>query len=187
MHEDNCNCILQEKDIPSLVQLCLRTEQDSGLAENSLKELKRYFNEFTYHYKSQNVHSVKELTPEFLRHYADQRCDGTGPNLKKAVVWSLRKFGKHIALLQVVKENPARHLRHPRFHPRSELPEYLSEAQLRILMENAANCLSKMDFAILSLLTTAGLRPYEITAIRQRGRAPYDRSSLLIAVGKIVP
>ena len=187
MHEDNCNCISQEKDIPSLVQLCLRTEQDSGLAENSLKELKRYFNEFTCHYKSQNVHSVKELTLEFLRHYADQRCDGTGPNLKKAVVWSLRKFGKHIALLQVVKENPARHLRHPRFHPRSELPEYLSEAQLRILMENAANCLSKMDFAILSLLTTAGLRPYEITAIRQRGRAPYDRSSLLIAVGKVVP
>ena len=42
MHEDNCNCISPEKDIPSLVQLCLKTEQDSGLAENSLKELKRY-------------------------------------------------------------------------------------------------------------------------------------------------
>ena len=101
MHEDNSNCISQEKDIPSLVQLCLKTEQDSGLAENSLKELKSYLVEFTYHCKSRNIHSVKELTPEFLKCYADQRCDGTGPNLKKAVAWSLRKFGKHIALLQV--------------------------------------------------------------------------------------
>jgi len=168
MHEDNCNCISQEKDIPSLVQLCLKTEQDSGLAENSMKELKRYLNEFTKYCDIHDIQSVNELTPEFLKCYADQRCDGTVPNLKKAVVWSLRKFGKHIALLQVVKEDPARHLRHPKFHPRSELPEYLSEAQLRILMEHAANCLPKMDFAILSLLTTAGLRPYEITAIKQR-------------------
>ena len=34
MHEDNCNCVSQEKDILSLAQLCLKTEQDSGLAEN---------------------------------------------------------------------------------------------------------------------------------------------------------
>jgi site-specific recombinase XerD len=137
------------QDIYSLVQLCLKTGQDSGLADNSLKELKRYLNEFTYHCKSQNVHSVKELTPEFLRRYADQRCDGAGPNLKKVVVWSLRKFSRHLAMLQVMKEDPARHLRHPKFHPRSELPEYLSEAQLRILMEHGANCLPKMDFSIL--------------------------------------
>jgi hypothetical protein len=32
------------QDIYSLVQLCLKTGQDSGLADNSLKELKRYLN-----------------------------------------------------------------------------------------------------------------------------------------------
>jgi hypothetical protein len=34
------------QDIYSLVQLCHKTEQDSGLADNLLKELKRYLNEF---------------------------------------------------------------------------------------------------------------------------------------------
>jgi hypothetical protein len=32
-----------------------------------------------------------------------------GPTLKKAVVWSLRKFGKYLALLQVVNKDPAQH------------------------------------------------------------------------------
>ena len=104
MHEDNCSCISQEKDMLSLAQLCLKKEQDSGLADNSLKELNRYLNEFTTYCDIHDIQSVNELTPELLKCYADQRCDGTGPNLKKAVVWSLRKFGKHIALLQVVKE-----------------------------------------------------------------------------------
>jgi len=60
-----------------------------------------------------------------------------------------------------VKEDPARHLRHPKFHPRSELPEYLSEAQLRILMEHAANvCFAQLGYKTFYfgyLLTSQGI------------------------------
>lgn len=90
----------------------------------------------------------------------------SGPNLKKAVVWSLRKFGKFLSLIQLVADDPAKNLRHPKFNPRSELPDYLSETELRTLLEYAANNRNERDFAIISLLATTGLRPKEVTSIK---------------------
>ena len=167
MHgNQNINIILRD-NINPLVQLCLQTEQDRGLSKNSIVELKRYLNEFSTYCEYQNIYSVKEITPPFLKDYINQRCESAGPNLKKAVVWSLRKFGKHLALLQVVKEDPAKNLRHPKFHPRSELPEYLSASQLKNLLEYAANNLELCDFAIISLLATTGLRLNEIAGCKR--------------------
>ena len=154
MHENQDVNIVSRDNIKPLIQFCLQAEQDRGLSKNSIVEIKRYLNEFSTYCECQNIYFVKDLTPPFLKDYMDQRCKSAGPNLKKAVVWSLRKFGKHLALLQVVKEDPARNLRHPKFHPRSELPEYLSASQLKNLLEYAANNLELRDFAIISLLAT---------------------------------
>jgi len=126
MHENQDVNIVYRDNIKPLIELCLQTEQDRGLSKNSIIELKRYLNEFSTYCECQNIYSVKEVTPPFLKDYIDQRCKSAGPNLKKAIVWSLRKFGKHLALLQIVEDDPARKLRHPKFHPRSELPEYLA-------------------------------------------------------------
>lgn len=93
----------------------------------------------------------------------------------------MRKFGKHLALLQVVKEDPARNLRHPKFHPRSELPEYLSAFQLKKLLEYAANNLEPRDFAIISLLATTGLRPNEIV-ICKRNNVHLNRHCIYVHV-----
>ena len=67
--------------------------------------------------------------------------------------------------MQIVTDDPAKNMRHPTFHPRSELPEYLSETELRMLLGYAACRLEKRDFAIISLMTTTGLRPHEIVNI----------------------
>ncbi len=166
MHENHLIDVPPAKDIHVLAQRCLRAEMDRYLSKNSMKELQRYLNEFTLYCNNHGIHSANEITPSFLKCYADQRCEGAGPDLKKAVVWSLRKFGKHLTLLQVVKDDPARNLRHPKFHPRSELPEYLSESQLRRLLEHAAYSREGRDFAILSLMATTGLRPNEIVTIK---------------------
>ena len=167
MHGNQDVNIISRDNINLLIQLCLQTERDRGLSKNSIVELKRYLNEFSTYCEYQNIYSVKEITPPFLKDYINQRCESAGPNLKKAVVWSLRKFGKHLALLQVVKEDPARNLRHPKFHPRSELPEYLSASQLKNLLEYAANNLELCDFAIISLLATTGLRLNEIAGCKR--------------------
>ena len=85
-----------EKDIHVLAQRCLKAEMDRGLSKNSIKELQRYLNEFTVHCSNHGIHSANELTPSFLKCYADQRCEGAGPDLKKAVVWSLRKLANGV-------------------------------------------------------------------------------------------
>ena len=181
MHENqDVNIVLRDK-IKPLIQRCLQTEQDRGLSKNSIVELKRYLNEFSTYCECQNIYSVNDLTPSFLKDYIDQRCKSAGPNLRKAIVWSLRKFGKHLALLQVVKENPARNLRHPKFYPRSELPEYLSASQLKNLLEYAANNLELRDFAIISLLATTGLRPNEIV-ICKRNNVQLNRHCIYVHV-----
>ncbi len=39
--------IVSRDNIKSLIQLCLQTEQDRCLSENSIIELKRYLNDFS--------------------------------------------------------------------------------------------------------------------------------------------
>jgi site-specific recombinase XerD len=167
MHENQDVNIVSRDNIKPLIQLCLQTERDRGLSKNSIIELKRYLNDFSTYCECQNIYSAKDLAPPFLKDYIDQRCKSAGPNLKKAIVWSLRKFGRHLALLQVVEDDPAKNLRHPKFHPRSELPEYLSASQLKNLLEYAANNLELRDFAIISLIATTGLRPNEVVSCKR--------------------
>ena len=159
--------LLEKNDIDCLIQRCLKVEQDRKLSVNSIKELKRYLMELCKHCKVKGISSPTQLHPDFLRKYSEYRCVNACPNLKKAVVWSLRKFGKFLNLIQVVSDDPAKNLRHPKFHPRSKLPEYLSETELRKLLEYAANNKGKRDFTIISLIATTGLRPKEITSIKR--------------------
>lgn len=144
----------------------MTAEEDRNLSANSLIELKRYLKEFVTYCRGREISSAAELTPAFLKAYADQRCNDKSPLLKKAVVWSLRKFGNYLALLQVVERNPARNLRHPKIHPRSQLPVYLSQKELRIFLAYSASNLKQRDFIIISLLTSAGLRPNEIAKLK---------------------
>ena len=172
MYEKLQNDIPLKEDIHGLMRHCLKTEKNLGLSEKTIKELSRYLNEFIVYCKNQSIQTVEGLTPDFLKSYVEQRSATGGPKLKKAVVWSLRKFGKHLALLQVLNEDPARNLRHPTFHPRAELPEYLSEQELHRLLEYAAHNLNTRDFAILSLFSTTGLRPNEIATCTRSNFLP---------------
>jgi len=157
---------LKKNDIDCLIKHCLKVEQDRKLSVNSIKELKRYLMEFGKYCKVNGISSPAQLSPNFLKEYTEYRCTTASPNLKKAVVWSLRKFGKFLNLIQVVSDDPAKNLRHPKFHPRSRLPEYLSETELRKLLEYAANNKGERDFTIISLLASTGLRPKEITSVK---------------------
>ena len=161
------SCKIPKPTIFSLVQHCLEAEESRSLSVNSLKELRRYLNEFTTYCRNQELTSVDGLTPAFLKTYAEQRCIDKSPVLKKAVVWALRKFGNYLALIQVVPKNPARDLRHPKMHPRSQLPRYLSQKELRLLLKYSALHLNQRDFLIIMLLASTGLRPNEIVLLKR--------------------
>ena len=160
------SCQIFNPFIPTLVQHCLKAEENRSLSANSLKELRRYLKEFTTYCREQELTSVDELTPVFLKAYTEERCYNKSAVLKKAVVWALRKFGNYLTLVQVVKRNPARDLRHPKIHPRSQLPKYLSPKELHLLLEYSALHLNQRDFLILSLLASTGIRPNEIVLLK---------------------
>lgn len=157
---------VSQYSIGTLAQRCLKAEEDRSLSANSLKELRRYLKEFVTYCQEQTIASANELTPAFLQTYIGKRCSDKGPLLKKAVVWALRKFGQYLALIQVVQQNPASQLRHPKLHPRSQLPKYLCSNELRALLSYSASHLNQRDFIIISLLASAGLRPNEIAKLK---------------------
>ena len=119
--------------IYELVNDCIESEAERGIEKTTLKELRRYLHEFA-DYCQQNPITVEQISSDFMRRYVQFRGEGRGPNLVKAVVWSLRKFGAFLVLRNILSENPARPLRHPKMSPRSQLPKYLSESQLKTLL-----------------------------------------------------
>ncbi len=149
-----------------LVNDCIELEAERGIAETTIKELNRYLHEFANYCQQKSI-SVEQISSEFLLHYVQSRSTGLGPDLIKAVVWSLRKFGAFLVLRSILSENPARPLRHPKRSPRSQLPRYLSEIQLETLLHSAAQKLNKRDFAIVGLICSTGMRPFSVAALKR--------------------
>jgi len=157
----------KEPKISQLVDDCIEFEDNRGLAIKTLIELERYLKEFVKYCQSKGFSTPSDLTPELLKDYVEG-CWGRGNfPLVKAVVWAIRKFGAYIYLIQIVQENPARYLRHPKMPKRAHLPEYLSVEQLRQLLTTCAVTRSFQDFTILSLLASVGLRNNEIVTLNQ--------------------
>ena len=149
----------------ALIDDCLENEKNLGLGESSLEELNRYLNGFADYCKDR-LKRLSDLSPVFFKDYVETRCEHTGPSVVKALVWSLRKFGAFLNLRQILPENPAKPLRHPKFPLRKELPAYLCTDDLRKLLTLAAKKCNQRDFAILSLMAGTGLRPADIARIK---------------------
>ena len=150
--------------IYALVNECIESEIERGLAKATVKELERYLHEFSEYFQSKMI-NIEDLTADFFRQYVQERGKGLGADLIKAVVWSLRKFGAFLVLRNILPDNPAKPLRHPKMSPRSQLPQYLTTDQLRRLLHYAAQKMSRRDFAVLSLICSTGMRPSSVTAL----------------------
>lgn len=150
--------------IYELVTECIDAEKQRGLRPETLKELTRYLHEFAG-YCQHKIDRMEDMTSDFLREYVMIRSKDRGKELKKAVVWSLRKLGAFMVLCGKLENNPAKPLRHPKFPPRSKLPIYLKEDEIRTLLVHAANHMEKRDFAVLSLITATGMRPSAVSAL----------------------
>ena len=154
-------------EIGEAVRRCLLAEKELGLAERSLRSCGGYLRQFAEHCRELGVRKASELTTALVTGYIAQRGAAGGPPLVKSLVWSVRKLCAYLCLRGILVENPARDLRHPPLCPRAQLPEYLSAAQLRRLLRTAARDRPAQDFAILSLIATTGLRPFEVAGLRR--------------------
>ena len=155
-------------DLPRLVEQCLATERELGLAEKSLRECGRYLREFAQHCVREGVRSITDITTSFLTDYIETRSRAGGPALTKHLVWSIRKLFGYLTVRQLLRANPARDLRHPPISPRAHLPEYLNATQLRELLTRTAQDRPLQDVAILLLIATTGMRPFEVAGLKRR-------------------
>jgi integrase/recombinase XerD len=87
----------------------------------------------------------------------------------------MRKLFSFLALRQIITDNPAGHIPHPKARPREKLPTYLKPAELSALLETAAQKRNLQDFTVLSLLATVGPRPHEIAKLRLKDVFPEEQ------------
>jgi integrase/recombinase XerD len=152
--------------IASLTAKCVDSELVRGLSLRSISELRRCFSLFQEYVRSQGLRDFADFTPQTVKDFLLQVNPTDSPAQGKTYVWSMRKFFGFLSLRQIVTDNPARHIPHPKARPREKLPMYLKPAEIRALLETAATVRDLQDFTILSLLVTTGPRPHEIGKLR---------------------
>jgi site-specific recombinase XerC len=112
--------IPQKEEILSLSHLhdsCLQAEKIRNISDRSLKELRCHLDSFSTFCRERGLRSLQELTPAFLKDFLLFRNPEGKASLGKALVWTLQKFGTHLALLQRLYHNPAAVLSHPKIFP----------------------------------------------------------------------
>jgi len=152
-------------DLAPLIQACLESEKSRSLSRRSLDELRHYLTDLAEYCRQSNLQSLSDIAPAFLKDFVQRYSSAC---LVKAAVWTVRKFGAYLALLQYLPQNPAKDLQHPRISRRAKLPEYLKPGELRSLLETAVERRSLAEVTVLSLLATAGLRPHEVAQLRRK-------------------
>ena len=155
-------------DLCDKITACIRSEQARKLSERSITELTIHLNRLDEYCRLRRIEHVSECSPAFLKDFILHANPTASPAQTKAIVWSLRKFFGYLTLWQDCGNNPAAALSHPKLSPRRIIPDYLSAAKLRTLMEYVAEHGTLSDMTILSLLATVGARPKEICLLRRQ-------------------
>jgi len=153
-------------DISHLVDQCIHAECVRGLSRRSVAELRHHLGSFAAFVVEHSVASLDGITPLLIKDFLLDANPAGSASVGKAMVWTLRKFGAFLALRQLLPDNPAKGIGHPKARPREKLPEYLKAGRLRVLMESAALTHSLQDLTVLALLSTTGARPVEIARLR---------------------
>lgn len=148
------------------IDLCLIFEKQRNLSKKSLSELERYFSHLLEYIKEKSIQTIEELTPPFFTNFLLSKSTGSNAPYIKALVWALKKIGAFLFIKKIVEKNPTTHLRHPKISKRSKIPEYLSDKQLFIFLKEGSKR-SLMDFCIISLLSTMGLRTHALAVLKK--------------------
>jgi len=149
-------------DINPLIDACVEHAESRKLGNRSCKEIRFILSRLSAYCTKEKINSIHELTPALLQDFILEYPGKNSAAQVKPVVWVLRKFGAFLALLQLLPDNPARHLSHPKHNRREKLPNYLRPNELSTFLETTVNHFSKTEQAAICLLAIAGLRPHEL-------------------------
>jgi len=164
-YSDTANKNKDSIDLLPYIRGCLDAERARNLSERSIKELGMHLGKLHSYCNKQEIGALNEMSPVFLKGFLLAYNPDSSASLGKALVWTLRKFFSFLTLNQLIPENSAQSLKHPKISPMANLPQYLSAGELRTLMETTAKTGSLLDMTVLSLLATVGARSHEIAAL----------------------
>ena len=153
-------------DINPLIDACVEHAESRKLGKRSCKEIRFILNRLAEYSQEKKLKSLHALTPAFLQDFILFYPTKQTPSQVKSIVWVLRKFGAFLALQQLLPDNPAKQLSHPKHNRREKLPNYLQPNELHTILETAVNHFSKTQLAAICLLVNAGLRPHELRELQ---------------------
>jgi site-specific recombinase XerD len=169
--------------VAGLTKKCIDSEVKRGLSERSVSELTRTFHRFIEYLRLKKIRTFDECSATTVKDFLLHTNQSASAAQGKTYVWSLRKLFAYLSLRQILPENPARHIPHPKARPREKLPTYLKPAELSALLEMAAQKRNLQDFTVLSLLATVGPRPHEIAKLRIKDVFPEEQYLFLHVKG----
>jgi len=158
-------------DLTDHIEALLDYERNNGLAAISIKNLTSYLGQFNDHLADHPVCCLKQISTDLLRNYIIQRTDGLSDSLKKAVIWSLQSLFSYLTLRGIISHNPSSVIKYPKERKRERLPVYLHSKKLRQFLLWSAENSRPADFAIITLMTSTGMRPGDMASLT---RFDYD-------------
>ncbi len=161
-------------EFKEFVTQCIEYEKKRNLADKTIVDLQRYFSLFIDYLEEKAIKRIEGLSPSFFTDFLLSKSTGDNAPLIKAFAWALRKLGNFLYIKQIVTTNPTQHIRYPKISRRAKLPQYLTETQLYDFLKEALK-LPLMDFCIISLLATVGLRTNSLAELKQEDVYPFQR------------
>jgi len=162
-------------DLRPHIEACLEYEKTNGLKQRSLDSIQSYLAGFTSYLELHPVKDLNDITTDYLRSFIIDRTEIYDPETGekkvlgfqtvKGVIWSLHALFGHLRLTGHISEDPSAPIRYPKEHKREKLPIYLSSKELRKLLLWSQEHSRPADFAIITLMSSTGMRPGDMASL----------------------
>ena len=150
-----------------------------NLEEKTIRDLRRYANDFGDFLEIENVSSFSKLDYKQLVNFSISKQ--AGPHTVKLRIWMIKKLFAFLHLKQLVKANISSGLNPPKI-PKNET-NFLSENELLIVLNIAAQNINETngfrDFIIILLMAVLGFRKSTVVALDYED-FDYDNNRLFI-------
>jgi integrase/recombinase XerD len=135
---------------------------ERGLAKNTLIS---YKNDLEYFIKN-TKNPIKITALDIKNHLRQLYSDGISENSLSRKISSIKQFFNFLQLEEIIKENPALLIEHPKHS--KKIPKYLTEKEVDTLLKNAKRNKTPSGirfYCMLELLYATGLRVSELVSI----------------------
>jgi len=151
-----------QKNITNFLEYC----KNSDFPKRSIDTLSFRVNEFDRFLQQRSISAIKQIDYRLLMQFVADLGEPS-PSVKKARVWSLRKFFHYLKLTQQIKDNIALKLPYPKIE--KKIAQFLTEDEfnriLKHFTQKATDIQGLRNLIMIMILGFLGLRSIAVVAI----------------------